>query len=267
MRPAATVAEFLADPIDRYVTGRAFVAWMQSTTFVGASHFGPFEAVDLPAALELTALPFHTALTPPIDVIHDLGGVGALDRRSFDVLEQFLAARMKDLSTRARKLAVVRPAGLAGAAFTGLFHEHAQGFDGQLFADRGDALAWLGLTAEARAEIDAICAPFEQATPLLRQVRALIAGEPQSATLEKIASAVAHSTRSLQRHLAEHGTSFRDLLLDVRVGIAKARLIETDHKIEIIARDLGFASAAAFITMFGRVVGEPPAEFREKRKR
>jgi AraC-like DNA-binding protein len=265
VRPAGSVAELLADPVDRYLTGRAFVAWVQGTSFVGASHFGAFEAADLPAIVELAALPFHPVLVPPYDVMHDLGGVGALDRRSFDILEQFLAARMPELSTRARKLAVVRPAGLAGAAFTGLFHDHSRPFDAQLFTDRGEALDWLGLYPHARREIDAILAPFIAAPPLLRQVRALIAADPRGATVETIAAAVAHSARSLQRHLSDHGTSFRDELIAARVAAAKTRLIETDDKIEVIARDLGFTSASAFTTMFTRITGAPPAAFRVRR--
>jgi AraC-like DNA-binding protein len=265
--PAATATELLADPVGRYVGGQSFVAWMQSTRFVGASHFGPFDGPDLPAIVALAELPFHPALVPPYDVIHDLGAVGVLDRRSFEILEQYLSARMPELVTRARRLAVVRPAGLAGAAFTGLFHDWAHArCESRLFTDRAAALDWLELASDARGEVDAIIAPFEQASPVLRRVRDAIAASPGTATLDAVATAIGHSSRSLQRHLAEHGASFRDELIRGRVEAAKARLVESDDKIEVIAREVGFSSAAALTALFTRVVGESPNAFRERRR-
>src|SRR5262249_44082429 len=77
-------------------------------------------------------------------VLPDPGGVDGPDRRAFEVLAGFRATHMPELASRTRKLAVVRSAGLAGAAFTGLFHDFARGrFDAELFADRASALAWL----------------------------------------------------------------------------------------------------------------------------
>jgi AraC-like DNA-binding protein len=263
---AASVEAFLADPVGHYVAGRAFVAWMCSPKLVGASHFAPFESTDIAMLRALFPLPLHPALVAPYDVVHDLGGVDVLDRRAFDVLAQFLAERMPELAGRTRKLAVVRSAGLAGAAFTGLFHDFARGrFDGELFADRAAAFAWLDVGAADRAALDAMMAPFEQAAPVLRRLRDAIAADPAGITLEAAAAAIGESTRSLQRHLAEHATSFRDELARARVIAAKARLVETDDKIEVIALDLGFKSVAAFTTMFGRIIGEPPHAFRKKR--
>src|SRR4051794_15785010 len=106
---------------------------MPSTQLVGASHFGPFEDIDLPALRALFTLPVHPALVAPYDVLHDLGGVDIIDRRAFELVAQFLAQWMPQLVGRVRRLAVVRPAGLAGAAFTGLFHDFSASFDAQLF--------------------------------------------------------------------------------------------------------------------------------------
>lgn len=69
-----------------------------------------------------------------------------------------------------------------------------------------------------------------------------------------------------QRHLADTKTSFRDELAAVRIQVAKQRLVETDDKIEVIANDLGFRSVPAFTTMFGRLIGESPQAFRDRRR-
>ncbi len=265
MRRAASAEDFFAAPIGAYVVGRTFVAWMHGPALVGASHVGALDAADLPALEALFDLPLHRALVPPYDVVHDLGGVDALDSRAFELHAQFLASRMPKLVGRVRKLAVVRPAGLAGAAFTGLFHDFADAqFDATLVTDRTAALAWLGVAPAVQAEIAAAIAELE-GTPLRRRLRDAIAADPQL-TLERAATAIGHSARSLQRHLAAEQTSFRDELIRARVELAKARLIETDDKIEAIARDLGFRSVAAFTTMFGRAIGEPPHAFRQRRR-
>jgi len=261
------VTELLADPVGCYVAGRAFVAFMPSTRFVGACHFGPFEGNDLPEIIALQELPFHPALVAPYDVMHDVGAVGVIDRRTFDILEAYLSTRMAELAKRARRLAVVRPPGLAGAAFTGLFHDWTYDrCEAGLFAERGVALDWLGTPAPLRDELDEALAPFERLSPVLRQVRSAIATGPRDATVERVAGEVGHSVRSLQRHLAEQGTTFRDELVHARIEAAKARLVDSDDKIEVIARELGFASAAALTTSFSRVVGEPPHEFRVRRR-
>jgi len=266
VRAASTVEAFLAEPIGRYFAGRAFVAWMHDARLVGASHFGAFDEGDEPALRRLYGLALHPALVPPYDVIHDLGAVDVLDRRAFDAHAAFLAEHMPKLAGRVRRLAVVRPTGLPGAAFTGLFHDFARpAFEAELFADRVAALAWLGVPEVVRAEIGDAVASFERVAPLLGRLREHLARDPRGATLARAAKALGHSARSLQRHLASEGTAFRDELMCARVLAAKARLVDSDDKIEVIARELGFRSVAAFTAMFGRIAGEPPQEFRRRR--
>lgn len=264
--PTASVAELLAAPIGRYYAGRTFVAWVVSPAVVGACHFGAFEPADEAAATELADLPLHPALVPPLDLLHDLGGVDVLDRLAFERFVRLLAPRMPAIVKRSRRIAMVRPAGLAGAAFTGLFHEWSvPHVTASLFEDRGEALDWLAVTAEQRAELAEVIAPFEVG-PLLRAIRAAIAADLTGATLERVAAAMGHSARSLQRHLADAGATFRDELGRARVVAAKARLADSDDKIETIARELGFGSLAAFTTMFSRATGEPPQQYRKGRR-
>jgi AraC-like DNA-binding protein len=264
VRPAASASDLLDAPVGRYVAGRAFAMWVPSAELVGASHFGAFDAADQPALEALVEMPFHRALATPCDFLHDLAAVDALDRRTFEMFARLVGPRMPLLAERARRVAVVRPAGLAGAAFTGLFHDWtAARFEARMFDDRAAALDWLGVSAEIRVEIADVLAPFEMA-PVLRRIRDVLATDPAGATLASVAAAVGESTRSLQRHLADAGTSFRDELGRARIAAARDRLAETDDKIETIARELGFASLAAFTAMFARELGEPPQTFRKR---
>lgn len=96
------------------------------------------------------------------------------------------------------------------------------------------------------------------------QLREALARDLQEATIERIAGEISISDRSLQRQLSAHGTSFSDALARARIRAAEAMLFDGSEKIETIALMVGFRSAAAFTTMFRRVNGEAPGEFRNR---
>ena len=77
-------------------------------------------------------------------------------------------------------------------------------------------------------------------------------------SLETIARAMGRSPRTLQRQLADEGTSFaavRDRALRER---AEALLEDPERSVESIALELGFATRAAFARAFRRWTGRAP---------
>jgi AraC-like DNA-binding protein len=268
MRRAGSAAELLVDPIGAYLPGRSFVAWVQCPERIGAFHFGPLDSADHAALAALFPLPTSPALAPRYDLLHDLGAVEEFDRKEFEFFEGFLAQWVEEVARRTRRLAVVRPIGLAGAAFTGLYHEWvAPRFEAKLCSDRGEALAWFELDPDAppRGELDALYETYLQPN-LLRRVRELLSADLGAATLEAVAETLAMTPRTLQRQLASLDTSFRVELERARIRIAEIRLLDRDDKIELIALELGFSSAAAFSAMFQKVAGESPGAFRARRR-
>lgn len=79
--------------------------------------------------------------------------------------------------------------------------------------------------------------------------------------IEHIAKELAVSTRSLQRHLKDEHTSFRDVLEQTRLGIAK-QLLRSQHGLGEIAFGLGFSDQSAFHRWFRRATGTTPGRFR-----
>lgn len=71
------------------------------------------------------------------------------------------------------------------------------------------------------------------------------------------------SPRTLHRRLIEEGTSFRDLLDDVRRSLAVEYLRAERLSIEEIAFTLGYTDLANFRRAFRRWEAMPPSEFRE----
>ncbi|MBE7453709.1 MAG: AraC family transcriptional regulator ligand-binding domain-containing protein [Kofleriaceae bacterium] len=99
--------------------------------------------------------------------------------------------------------------------------------------------------------------------PLVAEVRAAIVGVLASGaiTVEEIAHQLDRSARTLQRELAERGTSVRDLVDDVRRARA-IELLATGLTVSEVAERLGFSEPGAFYRAFRRWTGKAPGAFR-----
>lgn len=90
-------------------------------------------------------------------------------------------------------------------------------------------------------------------------IEALPSGTPTEAEL---AQALQMSHRTLQRRLAEAGTSFSTLLDEVRRELAMQHLGDLRKQVTQIAFLLGFAEVASFNRAFKRWTGRTPTEYR-----
>ncbi|TXI83105.1 MAG: AraC family transcriptional regulator [Cupriavidus sp.] len=108
----------------------------------------------------------------------------------------------------------------------------------------------------------------EQAASLPDQVRHLIGammidGVPSK---DEVAQQLGISSRSLHRKLEEMGTGYRELLDEVRLGLAQSALSEGNDTILQIAERLGFHSHQAFLRWFKQSTGKTPGEYRDGQK-
>jgi AraC-like DNA-binding protein len=87
----------------------------------------------------------------------------------------------------------------------------------------------------------------------------------QHTSFDSVAKRLKMSTRSLRRKLQEEGTSFRDLVGEVRAQMAIKYVRDTDLSIEEIAYALGFSDASAFRHAFRRWTNAAPQKFRRAR--
>ena len=101
---------------------------------------------------------------------------------------------------------------------------------------------------------------------LVERVRTVI-GErlPTLVTPELVASRLGVSLRSLQRSLHSHGTSYEELLREVRLELARMHLREGRRSISEIGLSLGYDSSSAFSRAFRRWTGMPPGEYLKRR--
>jgi AraC-like DNA-binding protein len=76
------------------------------------------------------------------------------------------------------------------------------------------------------------------------------------------ARALGLSSRTLHRRLAEVGTSFGDLLDEMRRELAHDYLRRSDYAVSEVAYLLGFAETSSFNRAFKRWTGQAPSAFR-----
>lgn len=95
-----------------------------------------------------------------------------------------------------------------------------------------------------------------------REIIQVIAGQEPS--LDTIAERLHMSSRTLQRRLVADGCSYRDVVNEVRQGMALRLVRDTQANFTDIAYQLGFRDASNFSRVFRRWFGATPSEFRPK---
>lgn len=100
----------------------------------------------------------------------------------------------------------------------------------------------------------------------VRQVRDLIHQEGEGfRSVEAVADALHMSERTLKRQLAQEGTTFSDILEDIRRQMAVRLLDGNEQSIERIAEELGYSDVANFNRAFKRWTGTTPGQYRRTR--
>jgi len=70
------------------------------------------------------------------------------------------------------------------------------------------------------------------------------------------------SVRSLQRHLADEGSSYREVVQHAKFEAARELLKQPDVKLRDIASETGFANPPHFTRFFRRIAGVSPTDYR-----
>lgn len=95
------------------------------------------------------------------------------------------------------------------------------------------------------------------------RVRDIILRQPgQAADMEAVAAELCMTSRTLRRHLADEGTSFRALRDEVLMTLAEELIGTARMKLSDVAERLGYSDAAAFSHAFKRWKGVTPGAAR-----
>jgi AraC-like DNA-binding protein len=86
------------------------------------------------------------------------------------------------------------------------------------------------------------------------------------AGIDEVAEGLNMSVRTLRRRLTEAGTSYRELLDEVRHALAEELLGTTPLSVSDVAVRLGYGESSSFIYAFKRWTGTTPAAFQRGRR-
>jgi AraC-like DNA-binding protein len=117
-----------------------------------------------------------------------------------------------------------------------------------------------------RTQADGMLARLGTDDRAVAQVRRALAGRlPGDTTLAAVARLLGTSPRSLQRRLGEEGTSYQEVLDDVRRETAESYLRGSGLSCAEVGYLLGFSEPAAFTRAFKRWRGVTPLDWRRGR--
>jgi AraC-like DNA-binding protein len=124
----------------------------------------------------------------------------------------------------------------------------------------GNEITYAGL----RQLCDELMEELQLSTGLVGKVRqVLMINLMRPTSFEAVAGHLGMSPRTLRRKLSEEGTSFRELIDELRMYMAIKYLRDTTLTIEDVAYSLGFSDAANFRHAFRRWTKAAPHEFRD----
>jgi AraC-like DNA-binding protein len=266
MERAPDLDAFVAAPVGRYVAGSNWLYFYPSTHVSGFVLWGTLDAASLGPTTGITPRVHAGARRPHVSLM-DGRRVEKVDPSAFELAARYVKEHRAAIGDVITQLAVVYPDGLLGTIAAGFFQIIAPPYPVRVFSNTSSACEWLGIAETNLAgELDDLFAEVSGQPALVRDVRAHLESRGLDAGLDDVAAQLGTSPRTLQRRLAEHGTSFQTEVAAVRVRAAQRLLVDTDATVTEIAFAVGCASLHHFGGLFKKATGETPTRWREQRR-
>ncbi|RGP37603.1 AraC family transcriptional regulator [Pseudotabrizicola alkalilacus] len=146
-----------------------------------------------------------------------------------------------------------------------LFHQSAN----RLILSRDEAIrrhrtedsGMIGILERHIADLSQQHQPQATVVDRVRRVISVTLGQ-RPVTLTSVAANLRMSARSLQRYLAEEGTSIRALVQEHRADLARTLLEKTDMPLSQVALTLGYADGTVFWRAYRSWTGQEPSACR-----
>jgi AraC-like DNA-binding protein len=185
------------------------------------------------------------ALPQPVDLLMDGRSIEGIDFDALGALLDWIRTHLPRIRPRIRRRVGVISAGAAGMVLAGISPVLGWTADVSMAPDVASGLRELGAAnPEAlAAEVDALVAGLRDTPALLVDLRVLLRARRGNLSLAEAARELGVSTRSLQRAVAQAGSSYRAEEFDARLDAA-LELLRSDAKIASIASRLGVTEGA-----------------------
>jgi len=260
---AKTEAEFRRAPEGGFLFGEGWLYFCLDADVYGFVLWGAPTAAGIGGLVRVLELELAR---PPHAAFVDVRALVSITPPPFAELLAYVAREFDGLKQVVNRVAIARGDGLTGAAVTGFLDIASSPFPATYFATPAAALEALGVLRadEVAAALDDAQRYASGIPAVLRDLASYVEGHLQDATIERSAKRLSMSTRTLQRRLAEAGTSFAHELQSARVTVAQRLLDETTDSLTSIAIEVGCASPQHFSALFRKRVGMTPSTFRNR---
>lgn len=261
---ASGPGDFSGEPGPRFFAGRCFLFWQDGTRAFGTVMWGrPLEA-DVAAMI-----PFFEVGVDPRFRGHasfvDCRAIESIDMLAFGKLLSYLVSRRHAWGPNVGRQAVLHPDGFVGVMVAGALHVARPPYPFACFQGGGDdAFAWCGV-GDLHPEVEALRTSRIGRPAITRRVQSVFEARGPVGTAE-VASALGLSQRTLQRRLAEAGTTFRgerDRYLSIRI---EGLLSGTELDLDAIAAEVGMSSASHLVAHFRSTHGTTPGAWRAEHR-
>ena len=142
-------------------------------------------------------------------------------------------------------------------------------WDGVVYSDETASLPVVGADKRLLRVLESACrkiiGPAARKQDFIHSVRDHLVRRlaKGAAPLEDVAHHFGMSSKTLERRLAAHGTSYRRLRDDIRCELAKHYLERTDLRLQQIAYLLGYSEPGPLVRAFKRWTGDTPIRYRD----
>jgi AraC-like DNA-binding protein len=268
VRRIAEIGEFLKHPLEACHAGPGWVVWCASPDLCGSVHWGALSQAHAHALSELLDFIRHPSLAPQLDIIQDSSGIERVDNAATLQFAGYVGSRIAEWSQRIRKQVVVLPQGMTGMMLAGIGPSFNPPWPMRFTSTLEEALTLFDRpdAAAVMAEAHSLARELSHVPALVDRLRQALLGHLIDANVDAVAHELALTSRSLQRHLAEHGTSFSHELRRARVAAAVELLEGSELKVEVIAARVGFGNSSHMSVAFRRELGRTPGSVRAAKR-
>ena len=258
-----TLDSFCRAPIGRYVALPTVTLWASSPSLCSGI------AWDVPSEEDarnvIRTFDHYGLMDNPFSIVIDARHMTGFAPGALPILFGWLAANHAGLAARLRLQVNLIERGPIGFIAAGMLNSIRGSHPMQVFTDSEEAFCAAGGDAAAPlvSELDELVSRLRGVPPEIVALRARLVSDLDS-SLERVASDIGISTRSLQRLLSKYGSSFKDEVTAARLALAQRLLVSTDDKLALIAARVG-TSERALTSLFRAHTSLAPAEWRRLR--